>query len=101
MKAPSDHHTGAVAALVSKPLKWKQRGNRHAGIRSVPLERQATSPQMAGMNLHWKRPLFYCLLPIFIFLAFVGFPPPFAPPLATKPGQEQSERIEKKKRDAA
>jgi hypothetical protein len=52
------------------------------------------------MKLHWKRPLFYCLLPIFIFLAFVGFPPPFAPPHATKPGQEQSERVDKKNRKA-
>lgn len=42
------------------------------------------------MNLNWKRPLFYCLIPILIFLAFVGFPPPFAPPGATKPRQEQS-----------
>lgn len=42
------------------------------------------------MNLNWKRPLFYCLLPILVFLAFVGFPPPFAPPQATKPRQEQS-----------
>ena len=37
------------------------------------------------MNLNWKRPLLYLLL------AFVGFPPPFAPPHATRPGQEQSE----------
>jgi hypothetical protein len=43
------------------------------------------------MNLNWKRPLFYLLLPILVFLAFVGFPPPFAPPHATRPGQEQSE----------
>ncbi|WP_199236531.1 hypothetical protein [Ramlibacter sp. WS9] len=42
------------------------------------------------MNLNWKRPLFYCLLPILVFLAFVGFPPPFAPPQATKARQEQS-----------
>jgi hypothetical protein len=42
------------------------------------------------MNLNWKRPLFYCLIPIFIFLVFVGFPPPFAPPRATRLGQEQS-----------
>jgi hypothetical protein len=42
------------------------------------------------MNLNWKRPLVYALLPILVFLAFVGFPPPFAPPRATKPGQEQS-----------
>jgi hypothetical protein len=53
------------------------------------------------MKLHWKRPLFYCLLPIFVFLAFVGFPPPFAPPPAMKPGQEQSERFEQKKRKAS
>jgi hypothetical protein len=43
------------------------------------------------MNLSWKRPLFYLLLPILVFLAFVGFPPPFAPPHATRPGQERSE----------
>ena len=36
------------------------------------------------MNLNWKRPLFYCLLPILVFLAFVGFPPPFAPPRGYK-----------------
>jgi hypothetical protein len=45
---------------------------------------------------NWKRPLFYCLLPIFIFLAFVGFPPPFAPPGAAKPKQEQSAPAEEK-----
>jgi hypothetical protein len=39
---------------------------------------------------NWKRPLFYFLLPIFIFLAFVGFPPPFAPPGALRAKQEQS-----------
>ena len=50
---------------------------------------------MLAMKLHWKRPLFYVLLPIFIFLAFVGFPPPFAPPPATRPGQEQSEKVDK------
>lgn len=44
------------------------------------------------MNLNWKKPLVYLLLPILIFLAFVGFPPPFAPPRATKPSQEQSQR---------
>jgi hypothetical protein len=42
------------------------------------------------MNLNWKRPLVYCLIPILVFLAFVGFPPPFAPSRATKPRQEQS-----------
>lgn len=52
------------------------------------------------MNLNWKRPLVYCLIPILIFLAFVGFPPPFAPPRATKPAQEQSERADRKNRRA-
>ena len=50
------------------------------------------------MNLNWKRPLFYCVLPILIFLAFVGFPPPFAPPKATKAAQEQSTPAEEKKK---
>lgn len=53
---------------------------------------------MPGMNLHWKRPLVYVLLPLLIFLAFVGFPPPFAPPRATRPAQEQSERADEEKR---
>ncbi|MBI5270055.1 MAG: hypothetical protein HY856_10310 [Burkholderiales bacterium] len=46
------------------------------------------------MNLHWKRPLVYLLAPILIFLCFVGFPPPFAPPRATRPAQEQSQTVE-------
>ncbi len=50
------------------------------------------------MNLNWKRPLFYCVLPILIFLAFVGFPPPFAPPQATKAAQEQSTPAQEKKK---
>ena len=48
------------------------------------------------MNLHWKRPLPYVLLPILVFLAFVGFPPPFAPPRAMRPGQEQSQAADRK-----
>ena len=56
----------------------------------------ARTPQLAGtMNLNWKRPLFCCLIPVLIFLVFIGFPPPFAPPRATKPAQEQSERADK------
>ena len=47
------------------------------------------------MNLNWKKPLFYVLLPILVFLCFVGFPPPFAPPRATNPAQEQSETVKK------
>jgi hypothetical protein len=45
------------------------------------------------MNLNWKKPLFYGLLPVLVFLCFVGFPPPFAPPRATRPAQEQSEVV--------
>ena len=44
-----------------------------------------------NLKLNWKRPLFYLLLPILIVLAFVGFPPPFAPPQATKPRQERAQ----------
>lgn len=50
------------------------------------------------MNLNWRKPLVYLLLPILFFLAFVGFPPPFAPPRATKPAQEQSQRVDKTQR---
>jgi hypothetical protein len=46
------------------------------------------------MNLNWKRPLVYLLAPVLLFLCFVGFPPPFAPPRATRPPQEQSEPAE-------
>jgi hypothetical protein len=46
------------------------------------------------IELNWKRPLFYCVLPILIFLAFVGFPPPFAPLASTKAAQEQSVQAE-------
>lgn len=49
------------------------------------------------MNLHWKRPLVYLLAPILIFLCFVGFPPPFAPPKRTRPAQEQSVPAEERK----
>jgi hypothetical protein len=48
------------------------------------------------MNLNWKRPLFYCLIPVLVFLVFIGFPPPFAPPRGAKPGQEQSVPADKK-----
>jgi hypothetical protein len=43
-----------------------------------------------NLKLNWKKPLFYALLPVLLVLAFVGFPPPFAPPARTKPAQEQS-----------
>jgi len=53
-----------------------------------------------NLRLHWKRPLFYCVLPVLIFLAFVGFPPPFAPSRAVKAAQEQSVPADKKTGDA-
>jgi hypothetical protein len=53
------------------------------------------------INLSWKKPLFYLLLPVFFIMVFLGFPPPVAPPLKTKeeqeqavPAQEQDERQE-------
>jgi hypothetical protein len=49
-----------------------------------------------NIKLNWKKPLLYFLLPIFLILAFVGFPPPFAPPYRTKPSQEQSVQADKK-----
>ena len=54
---------------------------------------------MTAMQIHlnWKKPLFYLLLPVLVFLCFVGFPPPFAPPRATKAAQEQSVPAEEKK----
>jgi hypothetical protein len=42
------------------------------------------------IDLNWKRPLFYVLLPILFVMAFVGFPPPIPPARPTKPSQEQS-----------
>jgi hypothetical protein len=39
------------------------------------------------------------LLPILVFLCFVGFPPPFAPPRATRPAQEQSETVKKEEEE--
>lgn len=52
---------------------------------------------MLKQKLNWKRPLFFALLPIFLVMAFLGFPLPVAPPPATKPAQEQTVVIKKKK----
>ena len=38
------------------------------------------------------------LLPIFFVMAFLGFPLPVAPPPATKPAQEQTQVVKKKKK---
>jgi hypothetical protein len=53
---------------------------------------------MMKQKLNWRRPLFYLLLPIFFVMVFLGFPLPVAPPPATKPGQEISTLVKKKKR---
>ena len=52
------------------------------------------------IELNWRRPLFYVVLPILLFLAFVGFPPPFAPPRATRPSQEQSTPAEVREQES-
>lgn len=53
---------------------------------------------MMKEKLNWRRPLFYVLLPIFFVMAFLGFPLPVAPPPATKPAQEQTQVVKKKKK---
>jgi hypothetical protein len=53
---------------------------------------------MMKQKLNWKRPLFYLLLPIFFVMIFLGFPLPVAPPPATKPAQEQSTQVKKRKK---
>ena len=42
------------------------------------------------IDLNWKKPLFYLLLPVFFIMVFLGFPPPVAPPLKAKEEQEQA-----------
>jgi len=53
---------------------------------------------MLKQKLNWKRPLFFCLLPIFLVMIFLGFPMPVAPPPATKAKQEESVPVKKRKR---
>ena len=53
---------------------------------------------MLKQKLNWRRPLFYLLLPIFLVMVFLGFPLPVAPPPATKPAQEQTAVVKKKKK---
>ncbi len=53
---------------------------------------------MMKQKLNWKRPLFYLLLPVFFIMVFLGFPIPVAPPPATRPGQEISTTVKKKKK---
>jgi len=44
--------------------------------------------------LNWKRPLFWIVIPILLFICFCGFPPPFPPLRETRPAQEQSVRAD-------
>jgi hypothetical protein len=53
---------------------------------------------MLKQKLNWKRPLFFCLLPIFLVMIFLGFPLPMAPPPATKTVQEESVQVKKRKK---
>jgi hypothetical protein len=53
---------------------------------------------MFKRKLHWKRPLFFLLLPIFLVMIFLGFPMPVAPPPQIKAGQEQSSPVKKKRK---
>lgn len=52
-------------------------------------------------KLSWKKPVFYLLLPVFFVMAFLGFPIPVAPPLATKARQEESAPVRDEKPDQA
>jgi hypothetical protein len=42
------------------------------------------------INLNWKKPLFYLLLPVFFIMVFLGFPPPVAPQTKTKVKQDKA-----------
>ena len=54
--------------------------------------------QMLKRKLNWRTPLFFCLLPIFLVMIFLGFPLPMAPPPKNKPVPEVSVQEEKRKR---
>jgi len=79
--------------MPSPPLAFSLWVLRHSLLNFGPLA-QARSMKI---DLNWKKPLFYLLLPILLILCFVGFPPPFAPPRATKAAQEQSVPAEEQK----
>lgn len=53
---------------------------------------------MMKRKLNWKTPLFFCVLPIFLIMIFLGFPLPLAPPPANKPVQEISVQEQERKR---
>ena len=50
------------------------------------------------MQLHWRRPLFWLLTPILIFLVFVGFPIPLPPQRPTRPSEVQEQMEDDVKR---
>ncbi|HEX8480168.1 MAG TPA: hypothetical protein VF663_17600 [Telluria sp.] len=45
---------------------------------------------MLKQKLNWRTPLFFCLLPIFLVMIFLGFPLPMAPPPKNKPVPERN-----------
>ena len=53
---------------------------------------------MLKEKLHWRRPVFYLLLPIFFVMIFLGVPMPVAPPPELKARQEQGMVLKKRKR---
>jgi len=53
------------------------------------------------IDLNWRKPLFYLLLPVLLFLCFVGFPPPVEPPRKTKEAMEQSVPAEERSEEAS
>jgi hypothetical protein len=53
---------------------------------------------MMKLQLNWRKPLFYLLLPIFFVMVFLGFPMPIAPPPQLGAKQEQSVAHKKRKR---
>ena len=48
------------------------------------------------IDLNWRKPLFYLLLPVLLVMVFLGFPIPVPPPPATKALQEESAPAEEK-----
>ncbi len=71
------------------------RAGRPIAIAANPDWECRSGPHLPPMNLKLslRKPLFHLLLPILLVLCFVGFPPPFAPPLRTRPAQEQNEPV--------
>jgi hypothetical protein len=54
---------------------------------------------MLKQKLHWKRPFFlFIVLPIFMVIAFLGFPLPLAPPPKIQDQQEQATPVKKRRK---